>query len=106
MSGPVVKVHYVSDTGADFSLSQTVWANSIATNALSAAFGGRPAGMKARYRMIQRTSDGREWKIMCATPASPAWTAANGSAAVPAGEGAPTGTLVYAGRLGERQLIR
>lgn len=109
MAGPVTKIHYVSDSGTNYSIPCPTWQSTLAGN--TAAVGGdvpAPIGFRARYRMIQNTANGREKKVKCGTVTGTFWTENMGTSHTAVDDGTTNGiaNAISGGRIGERQLNR
>jgi hypothetical protein len=109
MAGPVVKTHYVSDTGVAYAIPAPTWQNTLAGN--TAAVGTdvpAPKGFRARYRMIRNSANGREKKVKVGVITATFWTENMGTAHTDVDDGTTNGipAATSAGRIGERQLDR
>ena len=70
--------------------------------------GSLPKGTRKRYRMMLNTGTGREYKVGFANVSQANWTVGSGtSISYSRGQnGPPSGTYVWGGRIGERQLFK
>lgn len=106
MAGPADHRAYHSDDGVTYRVLMPTWQSGLTGDAAQATGQGLPRGYQRRHRMLQDTATGREIKITVGSITSSAWTAAFGATATVTVPGNPGAAYVYAGRIGERDLIR
>lgn len=103
MSGPRIRVDYVSDTNQTYSLSMPAWAATLIGESAGASSTQPPRGLRPRVRYVKITSTGRERKIIVPDVTSTFWTQAFGVSAplVQLNNATPLAATVQ-GRTGER----
>lgn len=106
MAGTADHRTYVSDDGNTYRILMPTWQSGLTGDAVLASGQGLPRGYQRRHRMIQDTATGKEIKITVGSITSASWTAAFGSVATVTPPGHAATTWHYAGRIGERDLIR
>lgn len=109
MAGPTQRIDYVSDDGHTYDINVPVWQATVAGDAVgTVGTGSMPKGGRTRYRMMLNTATGREYKVKFANVTQPNWVAGTGTTiSYSRGQnGPPSGTYVWGGRIGERQLFK
>lgn len=109
MAGPTTRTDYVSDDGHTYDINIPAWQATVAgTTPGTVGTGSLPKGGRSRYRMMLNTGTGREYKVHFANVTQPLWTANTGTSITYSRgtNGPPSGTYVWGGRIGERQLFK
>lgn len=108
MAGPATHIEYISDDGNHYRVLVPNWEVAVTGDATATATVSLPKGYRRRHRMIQDTTSGKQYKLTVGDITEAAWTAGFGAAVTPSPNvpGHGTITAVYAGRIGERDLIR
>lgn len=108
MTGAATHIDYISDDGLTYRVLVPQWQVDITGDAAATSNTPLHVGYQRRRRMLRDTTTGREVRITVGDITSAAWTGAfntppAGTFTIPGHEGA---TFHYAGRIGERDLIR
>lgn len=108
MAGPATHINYISDDGNTYRALVPDWEIAVTGDATATATQGLPKGYIRRKRKIMDTTSGKEYSLTVGDITKAAWTAGFGVAVTPSpnvpGHGVVTAT--YAGRIGEKDLIR
>lgn len=108
MAGPATHINYVSDDSVTYRVLVPDWQQGITGDAAATATVGMPKGYQRRKRCLQDPTTGKEYRITVGHITSASWTAGFGADVTPSPDipGHGVTALVYAGRIGERDLIR
>lgn len=108
MTGTATHINYISDDGNTYRVLVPSWQATFTGDAAATATVGLPKGYQRRKRMLRDSTTGKEYKITVGDITKAAWT--TGFGATPGTEptipGHAGATTTYAGRIGERDLIR
>jgi hypothetical protein len=108
MAGPAVHINYISDDGNTYRALVPAWEVAVTGDAAATATVGMPKGYLRRKRKIQDPATGKEYSLTVGDITLASWTAGFGVTVTPAPDIPGHGTVpaVYAGRIGEKDLIR
>lgn len=108
MAGPAIHINYISDDGNTYRALVPTWEQTITLDAAATATSGLPKGYQRRKRKIMEVATGKEHSLTVGDITKAAWTAGFGVTVTPTPDipGHGTTPCTYAGRIGERDLIR
>lgn len=108
MAGPATHINYISDDGNTYRVLVPQWEVTLTGDAAATATVGLPKGYQRRKRKIMEVGTGKEHSITVGDITLAFWTAGFGGAVTPSPDipGHGVTACTFAGRIGERDLIR
>jgi hypothetical protein len=108
MAGPATHIDYISDDGNTYRILVPDWEIAVSGDTAATSTQGMPKGYIRRRRMLQDAATGREFKLTVGDITKASWTAGFGVPVTPSPNipGHGVTACVYAGRIGEKDLIR
>ena len=106
MSGPTMRIQYLSDDGSPYRVKQDASNAAAAGNAAATSTVHLPGGYHPRYVLATHPTTGRERKIVIADPANALWVGGTSTISIEEFSGAHSTTMAHAvlSRVGERRL--